>query len=105
MPHGGNRRAVVESTHTLDHRLVRNTESQQEAISRLLREAVLAGERDTGFAVVDRRDARRDVQLFGVRQQPTRQNEGVLADGFRNPQRAVAKRFDALCRLRRGRRV
>ena len=94
--HGRDGFAVGEAAHALDHRLVRDAEPEQKPVPGLLRERVLRRKRHAGFAVVDRSNAGGDDEFAGVREQPGGMREGVPADGFRNPESAVAKRFDAL---------
>jgi hypothetical protein len=79
--------------------------AQQEAAAGLLAEGVLGSQGDAGLAVVDVGDAGGDVQPGGIGQQPGRVGHGVAAGGLRDPEGAVAERFDPLRRVRGGLRV
>ena len=83
--HGRGGGPVVQSPHAFDQRLMGNAKAQQKAIVGLFGDGLLCGQRHARFAVVDVDDARRDIQLCGVRQQPGGMGEGIATERFGKP--------------------
>ena len=100
--HGRDRLAVGMAAHGRHHRLVGDSQPEEEPIARLLVETPLGIRHRHGVAGIDVGDARGDDETRGAREQPRRIDQHIAAAALGRPKRLVAALLEA---LREGQRL
>ena len=72
-------------------------EAEQEAAAGLFMQRALRPGHGDRIAQVDVDDAGGDDEAPGLREEPTRMDEGIAAERIGKPERAVSERLDAPC--------